>query len=556
MELRHYASLLWKWAWLIGLGTFLAAATSYIVSTTMPKVYEASTTLLVNQAQTPGTVAYNDVLTSQQLTKTYGELIHKRPVLETVIADLRLPLTSGDLDKLLSVRVVRDTMLLELKAENTDPQLAAAIANAVTKTFIEENRNAQLGQATQSRDALQAQLQSLERDIKSISAQIDQIRAATDGRTPEARQAEISRLQNTLSQYQLTYSQMLKSDQDMRLAETKALGSVTVAEPASVPAIPVRPKVPQNVLLAALVGLMLAVGMVLLIEYLDDTVKSGEDVARVLGAPALGHIARLKDPEAKMLSSLLGMDPRSAVAEAFRTLRTNLQFSLLDKPSGVILVTSAGPGEGKSTTTANLAQVMAHAGKRVIVVDADLRRPTVHRYFGLKNDVGLTTALLKTGTEGDDILRPTKVPNLFVMTSGPLPPNPSELLGSPRMAALMEALKARADIVLLDCTPCLMVTDATVAAGLADGILMVVDSSSTRSGALAAVRETLERASLSDKLLGAVLNKLGHRSGGYYYGQYYREHGYGPNGDGGNGRRDRYVQAPRDLVKPSGAQKN
>jgi len=536
VELRHYAAVLWRWLWLILLGGFLAGGSSYLVSSSTQPVYAASTTLLVNQAQTPGTVAYNDVLTSQQLAKTYGELIHKRPVLEAAISELKLTTTPDQLDKSLSVRVVTATMLLELTAEDTDRQRAADVANAVAGAFIAESQRVQLGQATTSRDTLQQQLKLLERDIISTSADLDRLRASTDSRTPEARQAEISRLQSNLSQFQLTYSQLLKSDQDMRLAEAKALSSVVVAEPAIAAANPVRPKVMQNVLLAVLVGLMLAAGVALLIEYLDDTMQSSEDIQRVLGVPVLGYVVRLKKKDVGQLASLTTQSPRSPVVEAFRVLRTNLQFSMLDRPGNAIMVTSSSPKEGKTTTVVNLAQVMAQTGKRVIVVDTDLRRPSLHRYFNLKNDVGLTNALLDPLALDQGALRAIGVSNLMVLTSGPLPPNPAELLGGSRMAALIDSLKLRADVVLFDTPPALLVTDPALLAGMMDGILMVVDSSATRADGLARAREALERGGGSGKILGALLNKLSSRSGGssYYY-NYQHYYGHDRDADTGNG---------------------
>lgn len=536
MELRQYASILWRWLWLIVLGTVLAAASSYYVSKTIPKVYGASTTLLVNQAQTPGTVSYNDVLTNMQLAKTYTEMILKRPVLQNALARLHMTTDPLEFQRALSVQAVRDTMLLQLKAESTDPQFAADMANAVAQAFIEENRRAQMGQAAQSRDALEGQIQSLEKNISSTTDQLNRLRTSPGALSPEAVQAEMSRLQTALSQYQVTYSDLLKSDQEMRLAEAKVYSSVAVVEPATANPIPVRPKTAQNVALAGIVGLLLAAGVALLIEYLDDSVKTADDVARVLGVPVLGYVTRLKGGKKVQFAPLVARDPRSPVSEAFRTLRTNLQFSLVGRPGRVILVTSSSPEEGKTTTVVNLAMVMAQAGQRVIVVDTDLRRPTLHRHFGLKNDSGVTTALLELDFSGALSSSATGVENLTVVTSGPLPPNPSELLGSARMASFIEWLKGSTDVVLFDSPPALAVTDPSVLARLADGVVVVVDSRSTRAGALARTRETLERAAGPGKLLGVVLNKLAAKSGGsyYYYHYYQSSDGQGNNGKNGH----------------------
>lgn len=534
MELRHYASILWRWAWLIVLCTVLAAGAGFAFSNTQPKVYESSTRLLVNQAETLDRVGYQDILTSQQLTKTFSELLRTRPVLENALADLGLQLTPEQFGRTVRVQAVRDTMLLTLTASSTDPKHAADAANAVASAFIKENRKAQLGAAADSRSTLQAQLDSLDRDIKSTSDQIDRLRSASASLTPEARQSEISRLQATLSQYQLTYTQLLKSEQEMRLAESKAYSSLRVVEPAGPSVDPVSPKTAQNTLLAALIGLMLAVGYVVVTEYLDDTVKTGDDVQQALGAPALGFVGRFKRRKGEGNLTLIEMGTHSPAVEAFRILRTNIDFTMLDRPGKAILVTSAAPGEGKTTTTVNLAQVMAQAGRRVILVDADLRRPSVHRWFDLRNDAGLTTALLSDQLSLPGALRSGGMDNLQVITSGPIPPNPAEILGSPRMARLVEELRGMADVVLFDCPPALAVSDPTILSGRVDGVLVVVDSARTRAGALDHLAETLERAGSGEKILGAVLNKLSSRSGGYYYT--YQRYGYGPDQrDGENG---------------------
>ncbi len=523
MELRQYAAVLWRWLWLIVLGTVLAAAASYFVSKSMPKLYGASTTLLVNQAQTPGTVSYNDVLTNTQLTTTYSQMILKRPVLQSALAKLHMTADPRQFQKAFKVQVARDTMLLQLSAESGDPQQAADMANAVAQAFIEQNRQIQMGQAAQSRDALETQIKSLEKEINTTTDQLNQLRTSPGSLSPEAVQAQMSQLQITLSQDQVTYSDLLKSDQEMRLAEAKSYSSVAVVEPAVANPIPVSPKTVQNVALAGILGLLLAAGVALLIEYLDDTVKTAEGVGGALGVPVLGYVARLKSDRKGQSAPVVARDPRSPVSEAFRTLRTNLQFSLLDRPGRAILVTSSSPREGKTTTVVNLAMVMVKAGQRVIVVDTDLRRPTLHSQFDLQNERGVTTALLEGDFSGALSKSVMGMEKLTVVTSGPIPPNPSELLGSLRMASFVEWLKGLADMVLFDSPPVLAVTDATILARLADGVVVVVDSKRTRAAVLAQTREVIERTVGLGKLLGAVLNKLVPRSGGnYYYYHYYQ----------------------------------
>ncbi|HNS02993.1 MAG TPA: CpsD/CapB family tyrosine-protein kinase [Anaerolineae bacterium] len=240
------------------------------------------------------------------------------------------------------------------------------------------------------------------------------------------------------------------------------------------------------------------------------------------------------------------MAPKSLGAEAYRVLRTNLQFSALDKPLATLICTSAAPGEGKSTTISNLATVMAQSDKRVVLVDADLRRPSLHKLLKLPNNVGLSTALLDKGRDPGVYLQATDVPNLRVMTTGPIPPNPAEMLNSARMHEMIEVLKGEADVVLFDTPPVLAVADTSILASQVDGALLVVWAGKTRGELLAQAVERLQ--SVGVQPLGVVLNKLAQRKGGYYYSNYYyyaSREGAEESGKGGSMRRRRSSRQPK-----------
>ncbi len=208
-------------------------------------------------------------------------------------------------------------------------------------------------------------------------------------------------------------------------------------------------------------------------------------------------------------------DPRSPASEAYRTLRTNIQFSSLDKPLRTILITGVEPGEGKSTTLANLAVVMAQGGKRVIAVDCDLRRPSLHKLFALPSEPGLTTALLEG--KGRPLLQETIVPGLRLLTSGPLPPNPSELLGSRHFEELLGSLVSDADVVLLDAPPVIAVSDAAVLASKVDGVILVINAGKTKRDLARRAKSLLQN--VNAPLLGAVLNNAPLDKGLYRYYQ-------------------------------------
>jgi len=539
MELREYALLVRKWLWLIILCTVAAAAAAYVVSKNSTPIYQASTKLLVNQSSSnQANLAYQDILMSQQLARTYANLLADRPVVEATAQRLGLPTDQKSLTALqnsISVTPIRDTQLLEVKVEGPDPQLIALVANTLPEVFIAQNQQLQLGRVTGLKTSLETEIANVQEDIARTQANLAN---ATDD-------VQRQRYEASLAQYRSTLSGLVNSYQQIRLAEVQATNNVVVVKPAVPPQTPIRPRTTTNVLLAAVVGAMIAAGAAFLIEYLDDTIKSPDDVARVSGLSTLGAIARLKDAGAQR-QLIAWMSSKAPESEAYRTLRTNIQFSSVDRPIRTLVVTSSGPSEGKSTTAANLAIVMAQTGQKVVLVDADLRRSVLHKTFGVPNNVGITTALLA----GDDVdlqsyLQPTEIDNLMILTSGPIPPNPSELLGSQRMKNVIDRLAQAADIVIFDTPPVLVVTDAAVLSRQTDGVLLIADAGGTREPALAHAVEELRKTGAN--ILGVALNRLDSRSRGYYYYYYYyyytdetgarRRRSEGGNGANGRGPR-------------------
>jgi len=209
--------------------------------------------------------------------------------------------------------------------------------------------------------------------------------------------------------------------------------------------------------------------------------------------------------------------PKSAAAEAYRTLRTNIQFAGLDRPCKTIVITSAAPAEGKTTTAANFAAVCAQSGSRVLLVDGDLRKPTLHRIFGLDNQRGLTTTMIE-GKSLADVAIPTRVPNLSVVVSGPLPPNHAELAASRRMHDLMEAATRVFDLIVIDTPPVLSVSDAVALAAQMDGVILVVRGGKTSAEAARRAAEQID--AVKGRILGVLLNRVDMRHGGYYADQH------------------------------------
>jgi capsular exopolysaccharide synthesis family protein len=276
---------------------------------------------------------------------------------------------------------------------------------------------------------------------------------------------------------------------------------------------PVSPRPARDLGLAVVLGLLMGAVAAVLREVTDNSVKSSEALQKLTGAPVLATMPQ--DAAASKAPLVTGGAARSARAEALRQLRTNLQFVDVDRPVRVMVVTSALPGEGKSSTATNLAVVFAEAGHRVLLIDADLRRPKVAEYLGLEGAVGLTNLLAGQAQPGDVIQRWSS--GLWVLPSGFLPPNPSELLASQQMADLLDTFRQRFDVVIIDSPPLLPVTDGAVLATIADGALLVVRAAKTSHAQIAGALRALE--AVNARLLGCVLNMVrGMKSENYYYG--------------------------------------
>ncbi len=523
MDLRHYWHLLRKWVWLVIVGVLLFGGSAFVVSRNMTPVYAASTTLLVTPGSAQALDNYSSLIASERLAQTYAQLLQSAPILEETyrrlesqsVTDLE---AGGSVSGFsVSAQPVRDTQLLGVTVTGTDPDLIMIAANTLVEVFIEWQAEVQRARYAESKENLAAEMERAQSSIQQTEERIQTLQAGGE----KVDENELGRLQDQLARYRNSYSALLSSYSNIGLAEANSGATVTVVSAAAKPPAPIRPQVMRTTLFAAAVGALLAAGVAFLIEYLDDTVKNPEDVQSV-GLTVLAMVQRVSQDSKNGLPQLYAVSqPKSLAAEAYRTLRTNLQFSSLDTPLRSLVVTSAVATEGKTTTAANLAVVMAQAGKRVVLVDGDLRRPSVHRLFDLTNETGLTTALVEDLSALSGSLRESGVENLRVLTAGPVPPNPQELLGSQRMEDLLHKLEEEVDAIVLDTPPTLIVADANVLAARTDGVLVVVNTGRTRRAAVQQAVDGLRQ--VGAHLLGGVLNMVdtrGRRSS-YYYSYYY-----------------------------------
>lgn len=532
MEFKEYILPLRKWWWLIVASTLAATVASFLATQRQPPIYQSRTTIMVGRAIENPNPSGNDLWLTQQLANTYADIAKRAPIKEATMAALGLTWLPE-----YTVRVVANTQLLEIAVVDTSPQRAQAVAAELANQLIRQAPTGGDSAAQQRQAFIAAQLNDLEAKIKETQSEIE--KKQTDlanmfsARQIADAQTQISGLQSKLTTLQANYAALLANTQK------GALNTISVVERAALPTEPIGPNKPATILLAAAIGLILAAAAAYLLEYLDDTLKNPDDVQKALGLTTLGAVPQIAAGSDNQIIALTG--GQSAVAEAYRILRTNLQFAAVERPLHTLLITSPAPTEGKSLTTANLAVALAQAGRRVVIMDTDLHRPRQHRLFALRNNIGVTTALLEERPALDGLLQETTVPGLRVLTSGPLPPNAAELLGSARMKELLADLTAGADIVLLDSPPATALADATILSTQCDGVLLVLDCGVTRREVARRALEALRR--VNARVVGALLNRMPLRGGGsyyyyyyyYYYGHYYSEDGRDGRGDGAGG---------------------
>jgi capsular exopolysaccharide synthesis family protein len=383
------------------------------------------------------------------------------------------------------------------------------------------------------RGEVEAVARSLEADVQRARSEEGRMRADLDAAKDESLSLEGRTVGYKAIWRELEAGRKLLEALLARARETgleSELGSasdslrtnIRIIERAENPRAPFSPNRTRNYQLALLLGLGLGLGLTLLLEHLDNTVKTPDDVKNELGLPFLGMIPEKEvGPGVRRLQRLMSESPQSAVAEAYRLLRTNLIFTSADNSGRVLVVSSANPGEGKTTTVANVAASLAQNGAKVLAVDADLRRPTLHQHFAIHKSPGLSD-LIVGKVQASEAIQVTRYKGLHVLPCGYVPPNPAELLGSRQMKEVLAALRAHFDWVLVDSAPILAMADTPVLSAWADGLALVVAAeSTTRPGVLRAADQI---SSVGGKVLGVILNRVNIERNSYYYTQYYGEY--------------------------------
>ena len=446
----------------------------YYYSTNQNTVYQASSTILVQYRGGGLNLGLSDSSKSRELASTYRRLITARPFLERIELDgASVSATTGTNPPTISIHV-----------RHRDAVSAAAIAQDVSDSFIDY--------------------------------------------AIELRFTQIAKLQAAAA------AQGIDNVDNLIAAQFTILDNLLLLEPVSLPGKPIIPQTRRNIQIGIFLGLFLAVGLAELMNGFRDVVRSPEDFERRFGVINLGVIPKWPEKNMPPRELALIVNPNSNYSEEYRKLRSNLQFATSAKDCSVILVASSLPSEGKSTVVSNLAVAFRHSGKRVLVIDGDLRRPTIYGIFNLpKGERGLSNVLSDPNIGLTDVIKTTDM-GVDVIVSGPTPPNPAELLGSPRMKSILEEAKATYDVVFVDSPPLLIVADGPVVAAQVEGVVVVADATRTRPqslrGGLKAVRNS------GVDVLGVVINKYQRKflKTGYYYYYDYQDYGYYSYSDGDN----------------------
>ena len=404
-----------------------------------------------------------------------------------------------------------------LRTEQTDenPRVRALQAQITeTQTKLRETYEANLKVIDKNLTGVDALMQRYEGEIRKL---------------PTA-ELELARLTRVSKVNVDIYLFLLQKHEEARIAKAATISSINVIDPAKLPRSPVKPDKKKNMILALLVGAMLGAGLAFFTEYLDDTVKDGEEARRLLGLPIMATIPFITgdttDQQEYSPSLISHLNPKASVTEAFRSLRTSIHFSAISKEKKVILVTSNFPSEGKTTVIANLAVTMTQTGAKVLLIDCDMRRPSLHTLFKQEKVPGLSE-ILAGDTPIRDVLHDTGIPGLNFIPAGTTPPNPAELIGSQEMQKLLASLKLTYDYILIDAPPYLAVTDAPLLSSSADLMILVLQTERVPAKLAKQTVDMLN--SIGAPIAGIVINdKTGQTERyGYYGGKYYGYYGYG-----------------------------
>ncbi len=501
--LIDYLRILWRHKLVIALTVIVTTGAAVGLDHVRHRTYQGTAEVLFTPQGTSGASgasASTDLSPADVATDI--ELVQSAPVEAAVAKTLHTAAPP------VTVTEVGTTNVAQIAVQSMSPDFASAAANAYARDYLQVATQGYIN----SQDAAKKQIQTQQL--------VQQTQATTIFHTPGFQtSASLQTSYNNLeAEVASSQSEVYQLEQNIEGASAGQLVVPAVPDP-----VPISPKPVRDAVVAIGVGLLLGIGLALLRENLDDRVRGKDQLEQLMpGTPVLGLIPVIDEWRNRKRPFLVAQShPRSPSSEAYRGLRTSVQFMALEKPTQVLQITSPSAGDGKTTTSANLAWIMADAGQRVVLIGCDLRQPRIHEFFGLPNDVGFTSVLLGEAELDDAILSVPNQPGLTVLPTGPVPPNPSELLSGARTQRVFQSLRAYADVIIVDSAPVLPVTDAAVLSTAADAILLVVSVGMDNSRDVVRSLEMLNQ--INAPIAGIVLNRAPETDSSAYYHYRYEE---------------------------------
>jgi succinoglycan biosynthesis transport protein ExoP len=509
-DLRRYANLVWTHIRWISGAIVLAVVASILISTLiLTPVYTATTKLLIDEAPGgDGNADYQALLASERQARTYAEMITNQPILTSAAGELSLTTPIDELSRKVSATWVTNTKLIELRVEDPDPVRASQLANTIAEVFAREVLSIQTTRYQTTKESLASQVDDLQQQLDRLNAELESLPEDSERR---------AQLETNLNELRQTYANVLQSYEQVRLAESQAISNIIQVEPATPPTRPTRPNVLLNAVVAAFLGGLVAASVFIIRDATTNYITESRQIEGALQTVVLAEIPHFETDE----NTDIYQQHDSPSMEAYRSLATTIKYSTtVDPDINLLLITSAIPQAGKTSTSVNLAALMAQSGQRILLIDGDLRRPRLHKQFGLDNQLGLINLLVQTPMSMNGYLKQTSIDGLRVITSGSLPPNPTELLVSERMRTILEQLRHHADLVIIDSPPVLSVADPLALALHVDAVLVVMRNEETPMSAAKEVFDKLRQ--VRANILGVVLTDVRVRPRHYYYYHYYR----------------------------------
>ncbi len=521
MQLRHYAWVIWYWLWLILLGTGICTCATYVIGSHITPVYQATALVQVNGS---GNSSNNDVYSKQALAVGYALLITSTDVLK-VVAQREPGVSLSQLVSSVSASPKNGTTIIEVRAQASNAQQAADIANDVVKVFIQFQVAKVTAGLWSFTDQLSRNLVAAKANVETAQVQLVALQNS------KASADKIAHQEDILNGYQADYNSLLATYRQVQLQELQATDMLSEVQTATPPNAPSGPHVILNTIVAAAMGLLLMTVLALLLDWIDMTIKTPEDVVQLARLETLGSVPCSKRPLLFVSSSNTLLVNDEAVEQAFVVIGTT--FNLLNSGKRMILVTGLKPGAGTTTTAINMATSLALSGKRVLLVDANLRRPSLHEFFHRSNTNGLVNSLTDIHLLQDEMVAEwldrwsTHIPNLWLLPAGPAPAHPATTLRTPKLRMLLELLlrteqtrPCAVDIIIFDTSTLSIGADTVALAPFTDGTVLVIEAGKERGETLNKVQAMLQR--LGSPILGVVVNrhKAKHRT--YFYAEYNR----------------------------------